>query len=247
MKSTAHSKQVYESWVAQFSGDLYRMAYRLVGSAHAEDLTQETFYHAWRSMGTLKDPAKARAWLFQILRFRYAHWVRSRIRQPRPAPLAEMTDQHLPADPGRSTLDSLIDRERIQQAMEELDDLFKIPFLMVFLEGLTCKETALELDLPLGTVLSRIHRARQMMRSKLARVDAAEATGRDGDQTHGDRMTGKDNANEGPTPQGSSLRIGVRVTHSDQPGSPSKPVEQVGRAANPHDSSGPIGRLRLRG
>ncbi len=161
-------KQLYESWIADHATDLYRMAYRLTNaSAHAEDLVQETFYHAWKSMGSLKDPAKARAWLFQILRFRYAHWVRSRARQPRTRPLADLAGDH-PADGSwRSPLDVMINQELLGDALEALDDAFKVPFLMVSLQGLTCKETAQQLDLPLGTVLSRVHRARQALRAKL--------------------------------------------------------------------------------
>ena len=168
MKRSDRQKQVYESWVAQHAADLYRMAYRLSGAAaSAEDLVQETFYQAWKSMGSLKDPGKARAWLFQILRFRYAHWVRGEVRRPRGRPLSDVPDDTLAVGEDRSPLDVMIDQELLQKAMDDLSDLFKIPFLMVTLQGLTCRETAQALDLPLGTVLSRIHRARQMLRKQL--------------------------------------------------------------------------------
>lgn len=58
-------------------------------------------------------------------------------------------------------------RDALQRALDRLDVRFKVPFLLVFLEGLTCQETADELGLPLGTVLSRIHRARVALRASL--------------------------------------------------------------------------------
>ena len=59
------------------------------------------------------------------------------------------------------------ERDLIQRALDDLDDRYKLPFLMVFMEGLTCQQAADQLGVPLGTVLSRIHRARQSMRSQL--------------------------------------------------------------------------------
>ena len=161
----------YESWVDNHATELYRYALRTTGRADiAEDLTQETFYHAWRSMKTLRDPDRARAWLFQILRYRYAHWLRDKGRQVKtttPAePIENRPEKHTP-----STLDLMSQNESLQLALNELDDRFRTPFLMVFLEGLSCREAAAKLGVPLGTVLSRIHRARQSLRQSLARQD----------------------------------------------------------------------------
>jgi RNA polymerase sigma-70 factor (ECF subfamily) len=61
-------------------------------------------------------------------------------------------------------LDSIAGRDRLQKALDKLDDRFKEPFLMVFLEGLSCAEAAEVLGVPLGTVLSRLHRARNQLR-----------------------------------------------------------------------------------
>jgi RNA polymerase sigma-70 factor (ECF subfamily) len=60
--------------VREYSNDLYRFAFRLCGNADtADDLVQETFYHAWKCIDKLRHKAKARAWPFQIRRYRYAH------------------------------------------------------------------------------------------------------------------------------------------------------------------------------
>ena len=164
--SDQSQRAAYESWVDGYTSDLYRLAYRLVGqAAAAEDLVQEAFYHAWRSRKSLKDQGKARAWLYQILRYRYAHWVRDRTRRIRTTGIDGAPEKADGAH--RQPLDRLADSEELQRALDTLDDRFKLPFLMVFLEGLTCKEAAAKLEIPLGTVLSRIHRARQSLREQL--------------------------------------------------------------------------------
>jgi len=161
-------RQQYERWVEDHSSDLYRFAYRLSGRADlAEDLTQETFFHAWRSIHTLRDPDRARAWLFQILRHRWSHLVRHDARRPNiTAPL------HAVADRGDRAADNplqrLADRDQLQHALDQLDERYRLPLLMVLAEGMTCREAAEQLDIPLGTVLSRIHRARATLQSCLS-------------------------------------------------------------------------------
>src|SRR5579884_205408 len=77
MAQTDPRYQQYEQWVRAFSAELYRFAYRLTGKREtAEDLVQETFVEAWRSLENLKKPDYPRAWFFQILRYRYAHLIR---------------------------------------------------------------------------------------------------------------------------------------------------------------------------
>lgn len=163
----------YERWVADHSAELYRFALRMTGRGEiAEDLTQETFYHAWRSMKSLRDPSRARAWLYQILRYRYSHWLRDKGRQVKTTTPSEPIENR-PGKDDASTLEQMTRSESLQLALDELDDRFKTPFLMVFLEGLSCREAAERLGVPLGTVLSRIHRARQALRASLAKQERA--------------------------------------------------------------------------
>lgn len=163
------SKELYQQWVSEYGDQLYRFAYRLMGARdQAEDLVQETFFHAWRSIHSLKEKSKARPWLFQIMRHRYSHTLRTRSRRPRTTGAIPM-DTHVSQDQS-STLDQMARQEAIQRALDSIDDRYRIPFLMVFADGRTCRETADQLDLPLGTVLSRIHRARQTMRETLTQI-----------------------------------------------------------------------------
>ena len=159
-------KRLSEAFGRQAKGDMYRFAFRLCGDTDtADDLVQETFYHAWRSMGKLRHKEKARAWLFQILRYRYAHWVRERSRRPAIVGSAMPLEDH--AQTAATPFEVLAEREPLQMALDTLEDRFKLPLLMVFMEGSTCQEAAEYLDIPLGTVLSRIHRARRHLRRAL--------------------------------------------------------------------------------
>ncbi len=161
-------RALYEGWVRDFAADLYRCAVRLTGQHDAaEELVQETFYEAWRSIHSLRDPEKARAWFFKILGHRYMHWVRDRVRGRERHAADEAEARH--ADTGEALpVDVLARQEVLQAALNDLDQQHKMPFLLVFLEGMTCQQAADMLDMPLGTVLSRIHRARQFLRSRLS-------------------------------------------------------------------------------
>ena len=162
-------RKLYEFLVRTCADDLYRYAYRLCGKHDtAQDLVQETFSEAWKSLGSLRDESKARSWLYSILRYRNAHLHRERKRNREhaydPADLGEMAAD----ESARQALDVLADEDSIQKALDSLDGRFKEPFLMVFVEGLTCAEAAEQMGVPLGTVLSRIHRARAAMKEYLA-------------------------------------------------------------------------------
>jgi RNA polymerase sigma-70 factor, ECF subfamily len=155
----------YEQWVEAYAPELFRFAYRLTGNYQVtEDLVQETFTEAWKSIGSQREPAKARAWLFQILRYRHAHLVRDVRTHVQPGPLAEGMDMPQQSQP---PVDALAEREVLQQALGELSPEVRETFLLVFMEGLKCREAAEELHVPLGTVLSRINRARMALRSRL--------------------------------------------------------------------------------
>lgn len=160
---------LYDSWVREYSGDIYRCALRLCGQPDvAEELVQEVFYEAWRSMDRLRDPAKARAWLLSILRHRYMHWLRDQKRRPKSGEAAREQAQRLSTGEDLPQ-DILARQESLQAALDALEDRYKVPFLLVFLEGMTCQQAAEFLDIPLGTVLSRIHRARRFLRQHLER------------------------------------------------------------------------------
>jgi len=172
----AKNREQYESWVDAWSADLYRFAYRLCGQGDlAEDLVQETFFHAWRSMHSLRDPGRARAWLYQILRHRYAHWVRADARRPAQQTPPESFDR-LVGNGQEQPLARMVRDEQLQLALDALEERYRQPLLLVFLEGLTCRQAAEQLKVPLGTVLSRIHRARRFLRERMPKAEPGPPT-----------------------------------------------------------------------
>ena len=86
MKQSVKEHELYEKLVRAHGTELYRFAFRLCGQAeNAEDLLQETYCEAWRSIHTLRDAEKGRSLLYTIVRHRYAHYLCDRARRVRPA------------------------------------------------------------------------------------------------------------------------------------------------------------------
>jgi RNA polymerase sigma-70 factor (ECF subfamily) len=143
---------------------LYRYAYRLCGSAaDAEDLTQEAFGKALARLAQLRDPGRARAWLFRILRNAYLHKARDR-RRHRVVPLDAVGD--LPDRPADGPPD--VDPARLQLALDDLDEAFRTPLILYYFEDFSYRDIADQMDLPIGTVMSRLARGKAYLRSRLA-------------------------------------------------------------------------------
>jgi len=148
--------------VSEHYGDVYRYAYRLSGrQPDAEDLTQQTFLVAQAKLHQLREPAKAIRWLFAVLR---SCFLKS-VGRPRPV-LIDATELTV-EDIAESTEDSLIDQEALQFALRELPDDYRLVVLMFYFEELSYKEIAEVTGIPMGTVMSRLSRARQAFRGAL--------------------------------------------------------------------------------
>ena len=167
VQSEAHRRE-YEQWVREYASELYSYAYRLTSRRQvAEDLLQETFMEAWRSVAKRREGSPARAWLFQILRYRFAHWLRDTRHQRAMVGLLE-NEEDQTADPLRSPLEKMAAQDQIQVGLQALSPMIRQTFLMVYVEKLTCRETAEALGIPLGTVLSRLDAARRTLRAEMA-------------------------------------------------------------------------------
>ena len=142
---------------------LYRYAYRLAGnSADAEDLTQDTFGKAIARLDQLRDPARAKSWLFRILRNAYLHRIRDEKRW-KIVPLDAVGDV---AEVGPEPLPE-IDSATLQDALSDLDETFRTPLILFYFDDFSYRDIAEQMDLPIGTVMSRLARGKGYLRSKL--------------------------------------------------------------------------------
>ncbi len=160
---TSGRQRTVEQLVEEHYASLYRYAYRLTGAAaDAEDLAQETFLKAQCHLAQLRDPGRAKPWLFSILRNAYLHRARSD-RQERRVPLDEVGDL---AEPLPEALPA-IDPERLQEALNELPEVFRTPIVLYYFEDFSYRDVADQMDLPIGTVMSRLARAKAHLRARL--------------------------------------------------------------------------------
>jgi RNA polymerase sigma-70 factor (ECF subfamily) len=160
-----------EDLVTHHYQSVYRFAFRLSGSAaEAEDLTQETFCQAQLKLGQLRDASAARGWLFSIVRNGYLHRLRSR----KSANTISLDDTAEPID--RWDADPLvIEPEKLQEALNELPEPFRTPLVLYFFEEFSYRQIAEQMGVPLGTVMSRLARAKAFLRDRLLRVEPALA------------------------------------------------------------------------
>jgi RNA polymerase sigma factor (sigma-70 family) len=142
---------------------LYRYAYRLCGcSAEAEDLTQQAFLIAQRKLHQVREKERASAWLFAVLR----NCFLKSLRRQRPASAAAMNvEVEQFAGPTPEVDD--IDRERLTAALAELPVEFRVVVLMFYFEELSYQQIAQQLEIPIGTVMSRLSRAKGHLRKRL--------------------------------------------------------------------------------
>jgi RNA polymerase sigma-70 factor (ECF subfamily) len=152
--------------IAAHHASLYRYAYRLTGvAADAEDLSQQTFLIAQQKLHQLREAERAAGWLFAILRSCYLKWRRKRF------PLSStVADLEMGEVPQPEAVLSAVDSEELQQVLGELHEDLRLILLMFYFEELSYKQIAEELDVPIGTVMSRLSRAKQKLRERLSAV-----------------------------------------------------------------------------
>jgi RNA polymerase sigma-70 factor (ECF subfamily) len=142
---------------------LYRIAYRLVGDCHdAEDVVQDTLRSAWKSRANFECGRGQRAWLAAILRRRVIDRWRSTGRRVLLAGNSPLEVAVNGVDPTKNEF-----TDEMQQALSQLPPELRESLLLVVVGELTHQETANALGVPLGTVLSRVSRARQRLRKNM--------------------------------------------------------------------------------
>jgi RNA polymerase sigma-70 factor, ECF subfamily len=170
-----------------FAPQLYSAALRMTRNpSDAEDLVQETYLKGYRSFRTFAEGTNLRAWLFRILTNTYINIYRAKQRRPEETELDDLQDFYLyrriggieEALAARSAEDELMDvftDDEVKQALEDLPENFRLPVLLADVEGFSYKEIAEMLEIPIGTVMSRLHRGRKAMQKAL--FDFAEQRG----------------------------------------------------------------------
>jgi RNA polymerase sigma-70 factor, ECF subfamily len=158
---------------------LYAAAMRMTRNrADAEDLVQETYLRAYRGFGGFEQGTNLKAWLYRILTNTYINSYRAKKRRPDESDLEEVEDLYLyrriggleAAMAGRSAEDELLDRfseSEVKAAVEELPENFRMAVVLADVEGFSYKEIADILDIPIGTVMSRLHRGRKALQKRL--------------------------------------------------------------------------------
>ena len=177
------SKETFETQVLAILGPLHGVARRLTkNEADAEDLVAESITRAWRARASLADAGAFRAWLFRILSNTFISERRKTLARPREEPLVDESGDeegafsiferlHQPfllwfANPEQEFLDRLL-REDLDRALTALPEHYRVVVVLADVEGLTYGEIAEALDVPVGTVRSRLNRARSALQRTL--------------------------------------------------------------------------------
>ncbi len=158
---------------------LYSAALRMTRNpSDAEDLVQETYLKAYRGFGSFEQGTNLKAWLYRILTNTFINRYRAAKRRPDETDLDDVEDFYLyrrlggleEARAGRSAEDELMDlfsEAEVKAAVDALPEQFRMAVLLADVEGFSYKEIASILDIPIGTVMSRLHRGRKNLQKAL--------------------------------------------------------------------------------
>lgn len=169
----------FERQALPFLDSLYNTAYRLARNAEdAEDLVQETYLKAYRGFDQFTPGTNLKAWMFKILKNAFINEYRRRQAVPAQSDFAEIEENlesHLRPDaagqikdPEQEALEGSLD-EDVQRALDELPPDYRIAVVLADLEGFSYKEIADILEIPVGTVMSRLYRGRKLLEEVLLR------------------------------------------------------------------------------
>jgi RNA polymerase sigma-70 factor (ECF subfamily) len=170
-----HQRDAFWNLAQNQSRFLYNVAFKYVGNRYdAEDLVQETLYTAYNKFHQLRDSRKFKSWMFTILR---NHFLK-RQRQKAPVQadefdngidyLAQLESVSSQQD-AASVYERKVEAETIQLILDKLPEKYKAVLILCYMEDNSYQEIAEMLEVPIGTVMSRLSRAKQMMKKSLLR------------------------------------------------------------------------------
>lgn len=179
--SLSKQHQLFESEFYPLVDSLYNFAFRLtLDEEDANDLVQETYLKAFRFINSYQQGTNAKAWLFRILKNSFINDYRKRSKEPDKIDYEEVEQIYNSDDVDyRSTTDLRTEMfgnmvgDEVTTALNSLPVDFRLIILLCDIEGFTYEEISKIIDIPIGTVRSRLHRARNMMKDKLKNYAAS--------------------------------------------------------------------------
>jgi RNA polymerase sigma-70 factor (ECF subfamily) len=175
---TADERRRFQEDALPLLDSLYGAALRMTRNPQdAEDLVQETMLRAYRAFDRFEAGTNLKAWLFRILTNAYINTYRKRQREPQKVSADEVEefdlyrelknhDTQFEATPESIVLDSLVDSDIID-AIDDLPEQFRLAVVLSDIEGFSYAEMAEIMDVPMGTVMSRLHRGRKALQKRL--------------------------------------------------------------------------------
>ena len=173
------AQEQFTSDAMQYAPQLFSTALRMTRNrSDAEDLVQETYIKGWRSFHTFQEGTNLRAWLFRIMTNTYINKYNAKKRKGTEVELDDVEELFLYKRLGSidqsqlssSAEDQMLDLftdDEVKNALESLPEDFRIPVLLSDVDGFAYKEIAEMLEIPIGTVMSRLHRGRKAMQKML--------------------------------------------------------------------------------
>jgi RNA polymerase sigma-70 factor (ECF subfamily) len=168
-------RRAFEREAVPYLDAVYHFAYNLTGNGEdARDLLQETFLKAFRFFNSFQQGTNCKAWLFQITKNSFINRYRKQTREPNKVSYDEIEDYYETLRPINADANNLDERlfddlldDDVTAALQALPEAFRTVLVLSDIESMTYEEIAELLDCPIGTVRSRLHRARKMVRDKL--------------------------------------------------------------------------------
>jgi RNA polymerase sigma-70 factor (ECF subfamily) len=173
--SDEEKERIFEEEFLIHIHSIYNFAYRITfNEDDAKDLVQETYLKSFRFIQSFQKGTNAKAWLFRILKNSFINEFRKRSKEPPKVDYLEVEIHYNSDEPQHSILSDLrletvqeMMGDEVSNALNSLDIDFRTVIILCDLEGFSYEEMAKILDIPIGTVRSRLHRARHLLKEKL--------------------------------------------------------------------------------